>query len=109
LFFPVLTQAQTSVLSGRQVRQEEKDAILESKGVRITSKMLIDSISCDCDGFWIMRGGQVKKRVRAFWSEKVMETALGYELSPDTYYVYPNIREDSVQAEITVWLKRKKK
>ncbi|MBQ3688436.1 MAG: hypothetical protein II937_01055 [Bacteroidales bacterium] len=100
--------AQRLEIKGFQYRQEESDAVLECEGIKISRTMVIDSVSCNCDGFWVMKGKEKsKKPVKAFWSEKSVKRAIGYELKPETYFIYPNIKEDSMTGEVTVWLKRK--
>ena len=106
-FFVSEVSAQRIELKGFQYRQTDTNAVLECKGVKISRTMVIGSLSCDCDGFWIMKGKNEKKPVKAFWSEKFINRASGYELKPETYFVYPNIKEDSEKGEITVWLKKK--
>ena len=107
-FFSGFSFSQTRVIIfGKQLTQKEQNAILECEGKKIQRTMIIDSVSCSCDGFWIMRGTKGNKPVKAFWRESIMPRAIGFELKPDTYFIYPNIKENSDSAFVEIWLRKK--
>ncbi|MBQ3655577.1 MAG: hypothetical protein II956_01860 [Bacteroidales bacterium] len=97
----------TLTLTGKQFKQKDKDAVLVCEGLKITSTMLIDSVLCDCDGFWIMKGKNGDKPVKAFWVERFLPRAKNFELKPETYFIYPNLKEDADSAFVKVWLRKK--
>jgi len=104
LLFPVIVDAQRVEITGFQSRQFEQDALLECSGVKFIHTMVIDSVDCDCDGFWIMKGAHGDKPVKAFWTKKHVKNSVGYELPPNKYFVYPNLTENSDSARVTIWL-----
>ena len=106
-FFVSEVSAQRIELKGFQYRQTDTNAVLECKGVKISRTMVIDSLSCDCDGFWIMKGKKGDKPVTAFWTERFLPRAKNYELKPETYFIYPNLKENSDSAFVTLRLKKK--
>jgi hypothetical protein len=106
-FFSLTAGYSQTTLTGYQFKRQEKDAVLECEGLKITRTMLIDSVQCDCDGFWIMKGAKGDKPVKAFWRKRVLHSAIGFELKPDTYFIYPNLKEDSDSASVTIFVKYK--
>ena len=78
------------------------NAELRCNGITISRAMRIDSVSGFHNGFWIVRGTKTEK---AFWTEKYVPDAKGYQLKPGTYFVYPNLRADVDTASVTIWLK----
>ena len=107
LVFTDVFGQKTLTITGKQFKQKDRDAVLECEGLKISHTMLIDSVLCDCDGFWIMKGKKGDKPVMAFWTERFLPRAKNYELKPETYFIYPNLKQDSDSAFVIIQLKRK--
>jgi hypothetical protein len=107
LVFTDVFGQKTLTITGKQFKQKDRDAVLECEGLKISHTMLIDSVLCDCDGFWIMKGKKGDKPVTAFWTERFLSRAKNYELKPETYFIYPNLKQDSDSAFVIIQLKRK--
>jgi hypothetical protein len=54
-----------------------------------------------------MKGKKGDKPVTAFWTERFLPRAKNYELKPETYFIYPNLKQDSDSAFVIIQLKRK--
>ena len=108
LVFADVFAQKTLTITGRQFKQKDRDAVLECGGLKISQTMLIDSVLCDCDGFWIMKGKKGDKPVTAFWAERFLPRAKNYELKPETYFIYPNLKEDNDSAYVTLRLRKKR-
>ena len=103
---PSAARAQKRVaLDGYQERFPGANAELRCEGIRITRPMLIDSISGYHNGFWITKGNSIEK---AYWTLRLADSCIGYELKPGFYRVFPNIVLPSDTASITLWLKEKR-
>lgn len=91
-------------IAGYQERIPGVNAELHCEGVRLTRSMVIDSISGWHSGFWITKGNKMEK---ACWNLRQVDSCIGYELKPGTYYVYPNLKSEYDTASITIWIKNK--
>ena len=91
-------------ITGYQERMPGVNAEIHCDGVRLTRTMVIDSISGWHSGFWITKGNKMEK---ACWNLRQVDSCIGYELKPGTYYVYPNLKSEYDTASITIWMKDK--
>ena len=81
---------------GEQVRGEGRDGKLDGKGFSVPRGKVgtIVSVECNGDGFWIEG---------ALYREFVPATmAIGYELVPGDYMVFPNLRPEQIKAGVSV-------
>ncbi len=97
-----LSMAQSTV-TGYQQRVPGSNAELLCDGIRVDRALRIDSVAGFHNGFWIVKGTKTEK---AFWTERYVPNAIGYVLKSGTYYVYPNLRQGSDTASVTIWLKK---
>lgn len=97
-----MTNAQTYTISGSQTRGSGagNNAKLNCQPVQITKNVKIVSVSGDNAGFWISKGSVVIKR---YWNTND-KSAIGVSLSPGTYYVYPNLKNNQNHATVTIKL-----
>ena len=103
---PSTAMSQTRItVDGYQERIPNANAELRCDGVRITRTMQIDSISGYHNGFWITKNGRIEK---AYWTLRMSDSCIGYELKPGFYHVYPNVVLPSDTAKITLWLQEKR-
>ena len=103
---PSTARAQRRItVDGYQERHPNANATLHCDGVRIARTMEIDSISGYHNGFWIVKGNLIEK---AYWTLRMSDSCIGYELKPGFYQVYPNVILTSDTAHITLWLKEKR-
>jgi len=96
--------AAQTVVSGFQRRIPSENAELRCESLRIDRAMRIDSVSGYNNGFWIERNSKVEK---AFWTQRYVQDAIGYVLTPGIYNVYPNLRQGVDTASVTIWLKKR--
>ena len=103
---PSTAKAQRRItVDGYQDRHPNANAELRCDGVRLSRTMQIDSISGYHNGFWITKNGRIEK---AYWTLRMSDSCIGYELTPGFYYVYPNVVLPADTAKITLWLREKR-
>lgn len=105
IFFVFLSSeiiSQTVELSGSQTRGTAgKNASLSCVPVTINKTMKISEVSGDNAGFWIIKGSVAI----AYYYKPNDPAAVGLELKPGTYYVYPNLKQNQNTAKVKLTLK----
>lgn len=94
--------AQQVKLSGTQTKGSAgSNAQLSCTPVTISKTMQIFSVSGDNAGFWITNGTYV---IASYYNSND-QSAIGRNLAPGTYYVYPNLKRNQYKASVTLHLK----
>lgn len=92
--------AQTIILNGEQSKKKGSDTpVLTCVPVKITKTMKISEVKGNCNGFWIQKDSET---IHKF---KNLIDPVGTILKPGTYYVYPNLKKNKKNANISVTLK----
>lgn len=89
-------------MNGTQTRGNAgSNASLNCTGVTISTTMKIVEIKGENAGFWITNGAST---IQTYW-KKNDPSAIGYQLNPGTYYVYPNLPANLNNASVSLVLK----
>lgn len=101
-FISYAARQHSVVLNGTQTRGNSgSNASLKCVGVTISNTMKIIEINGENAGFWISNGSST---LQTYW-KKNDPSAIGYQLNPGTYYVYPNLPANVNNASVSLVLK----
>jgi len=101
VFLANTVDAQQYTIYGKQEKgTSTSNPQLTCTGIKLTKQVKIVSVSGSNAGFWITNG---KTMIKQYYSPND-KSAVGYVLSPGTYYVYPRLQSTQSVATVTVGL-----
>jgi len=104
LWFSIIYSSYSqTILYGEQVRGANKNAELVCEPIVLTATMKIATVEGDNAGFWLE--GQ-NGAIQSFYKDnnRFFPEAIGYQLVPGKYWVYPNLEEDKEKSTVKLIL-----